>query len=72
MRTYYGFDTDLQYINIEGGTQQVAIKNSSLILFTITAILDGKNLRGSIGNLSFSKQGKNTIVKSKPGKGNVK
>lgn len=36
------------------------------------AIFDGKNLRGSLGNLSFSKQGKKTIVKSKPGIGGVR
>jgi hypothetical protein len=36
------------------------------------AILDGKSLRGSIGNLSFSKLGNKNVVRSKPGKGNVK
>ncbi len=36
------------------------------------AILDGKSLRGSIGNLSFSKQGNINVIRSKPGKGNVK
>lgn len=36
------------------------------------AILDEKSLRGSIGNLSFSKQGNINVVRSKPGRGNVK
>ncbi|WP_316736100.1 hypothetical protein [Pedobacter aquatilis] len=36
------------------------------------AIFDGKSLKGSIGNLAFSKIGKLTVVKSKPGKGGVK
>jgi len=36
------------------------------------AILDRKGLRGSIGNLSFSKQGDINVVRSKPGRGNVK
>ncbi|RDC56237.1 hypothetical protein DU508_11540 [Pedobacter chinensis] len=36
------------------------------------AIFDGKNLKGSIGNLVFSQHGKITIVKSKPGVGGVR
>lgn len=36
------------------------------------AIFDGKNLRGSIGNLAFSKRGILSVVRSKPGKGGVK
>ena len=36
------------------------------------AIFDGKNLKGSIGNLVFSQHGKKTVVKSKPGAGGVR
>lgn len=36
------------------------------------AIFDGKNLKGSIGNLVFSQHGKKTVVKSKPGVGGVR
>jgi len=36
------------------------------------AIYDGKNFKGSIGNVSFRKNGAVTVVQQNPGKGNVK
>src|SRR6476659_7591323 len=36
------------------------------------AIYNGKNIRGSIGNVSFTPKGSVNIVRIKPGKGGVK
>ncbi len=47
--------------------------NGDELNFKMMALLDGKNFRGSIGNISFRKLDENTTsVQSNPGKGNVK